>query len=52
MSPFAGGGWVAGSQPMSTAVHMEPKINFGDLFNLCWGGIVESCGEMCHKIVE
>ncbi len=23
--PKCGGGWVAGSQPMSTAVHMEPK---------------------------
>ncbi len=30
--PKCGGkGRVAGSQPMSTAVHMEPKINFGDL---------------------
>jgi hypothetical protein len=26
-----GGGGVAGPQPMSTAVHMEPKKNFGDL---------------------
>jgi hypothetical protein len=25
MSPNAGGGVVAGSQPLSTAVHMEPK---------------------------
>ncbi len=31
MSPNAGGGGgVAGSQPTSTAVHMEPKyVNFG-----------------------
>jgi hypothetical protein len=26
-----GEGGVAGSQPMNTAVHMEAKINFGDL---------------------
>jgi hypothetical protein len=25
------GGRGTGSQPMSTAVHMEPKLNFGDL---------------------
>ncbi len=29
--PKCGGGGVVGSQPMSTAVHMELKINFGDL---------------------
>jgi hypothetical protein len=37
MSPNGGGGGVAWSQPMSTAVHIEPKINFGNitsLFNL------------------
>ncbi len=28
---MGGGGGVAGSQPMSTAVHLEPKINFGNL---------------------
>jgi hypothetical protein len=32
MSPDEGGGEVAGSQPMSTAVHIkEAKLNFGDL---------------------
>ncbi len=34
MSPNAGdggGGAVAGSRPMSTAVHMAPEKNFGDL---------------------
>ncbi len=31
MSPNAGGGGVAGSQPMSTAVHMEPKLTSDDL---------------------
>jgi hypothetical protein len=30
MSPNAAVG-VAGTQPMSTAVHMEPQKNFGDL---------------------
>ncbi len=36
MSPNKGGG--GGSQPMTTAVHMEAQINFGDLtpyLNLC-----------------
>ncbi len=32
MSPNTGErGWVAGSQPMGTAVHRNPKKNFGDL---------------------
>jgi hypothetical protein len=31
MSPNAGGGAVAGSQPMSTDMEIEPKINLGDL---------------------
>jgi hypothetical protein len=32
MSPNAGeGGELLGSQPISTAVHKTPKINFGDL---------------------
>ncbi len=32
MSPNSGGeGGVAGSQPLSTALHSSPKINFGDL---------------------
>jgi hypothetical protein len=34
LSPNAGGGGVAGSQPMSTAVHRTvtgAQINFGDL---------------------
>ncbi len=30
MSPNAGEEGVAGSQPINPAVHMEPKINFGD----------------------
>ncbi len=35
MSPNVGG-WVAGTQPMSTAVHMEPKkrLRSNSIFNL------------------
>jgi hypothetical protein len=44
MSPNAGGwggGGVAGSQPMSAAVHMEPPKNFGDLTPYLTYGVAE-----------
>ncbi len=54
MSPFAGVGWVAvcGVSANEYSCALGTHINFGDLapyllFNLCWGGIVESCGVIC-----
>jgi hypothetical protein len=49
MSPNAGeGGDVAGSQPMSTAAHMEPKLwRSNSIFNFCVNPFIVFCSQFC-----